>query len=203
MKLCAAQVIGLDLDNTIVCYNSCFHALAVERCGVPPSVPMEKNAVRKFLREAGRESEWTTLQGFAYGSGMGRAQPFESALAFIREAMERGQDVKIISHRTKYPIAGDETDLHQSAMAWLMNARFVGAGALTPEDVFFETTKEAKLDRIRSEGCSVFLDDLPEILESPHFPENVEGWLFAPNAAPDDLKGRVVRDWRSFARQVL
>jgi hypothetical protein len=169
---------------------------------MPSSVPPEKNAVRRFFREAGREPEWTQLQGIAYGEGMSEAQPFKGALEFVRAAVHRGKNVKIISHRTKYPIVGDQTDLHQSAMKWLIQAGFVGPGALAPEDVFFEMTKEAKCERICAEGCSVFLDDLPEILQSPLFPATVEGWLFDPNAAHTN-GGRVVRDWDSFRRHVL
>jgi hypothetical protein len=195
-------MIGLDLDNTIVSYHRCFHLLASERNGLPAIVRAEKNAVRQFFRESGREDEWTELQGISYGAGMRKAEAFEGALEFVRAAVERGKKVKIISHRTKHPIMGDRTDLHAAAMEWLKGAGFVGSGALAPEDVFFETTKEAKMERIRSEGCAVFLDDLPEILGSPLFPETVEGWLFDPNAA-NTSGGRVVRDWDSFRRHVL
>jgi hypothetical protein len=195
-------MIGLDLDNTIVCYDRCFHVLASERNSMPSDVLMQKYAVRQFFREAGRESEWTLLQGIAYGAGMGRADAFEGALDFVKAALERGKKVKIISHRTKYPIVGDKTDLHQAAMEWLKGTGFVGPGALAAEDVFFETSKERKMSRIQSEGCRVFLDDLPEILESPLFPENVEGWLFAPGSNATSSQ-RVVRDWDSFARQIL
>ena len=195
-------MIGLDLDNTIVSYHRCFHVLALERNGLPATVRAEKNAVRQFFREAGREDEWTELQGIAYGAGMGKAEAFKGALEFVRAAVERGKKVKIISHRTKHPIMGYKTDLHAAAMEWLKATGFVGPGALSPEDVFFETSKEAKMERIRAEGCAVFLDDLPEILASPLFPATVEGWLFDPNAEHTN-GGRVVRDWDSFRRHVL
>ena len=37
--------------------------------------------------------------------------------------------------------------------------------SLSKNDIFFEFTKEAKVKRIKSLGCSHFIDDLPEILE--------------------------------------
>ncbi len=169
---------------------------------MPCDVPVSKRAVRQYFRNADKEDKWTILQGVAYGRGMGEATPFFGALDFVRVAVRRGSRVNIISHRTKNPIVGEQTDLHQSAMNWLIKAGFVGPGALTPEDVFFEITKEAKMERIRAEGCSVFLDDLPEILQSPLFPATVEGWLFDPNAE-NTSGGRVVRDWDSFRRHVL
>ena len=195
-------MIGLDFDNTIACHDRSFHLLVAQRLYLPLSLNLSKSDVRKIFRDLDREQEWTELQGIAYGEGMGKAQPFEGALEFVRAAVQGGKNVKIISHRTKYPIVGEKTDLHHSAMDWLMNEGFVGPGALAPNDIFFETTKQAKCERIRAEGCRVFLDDLSEILESPLFPEGVEGWLFAPGAETD-LTRRVVRDWDSFGRQVL
>lgn len=194
--------IGLDLDNTIVCYDRCFHTLAVERCRMPSSVPPKKNAVRQFLREAGREPEWTELQGVAYGTGMEKAEAFSGALEFVRDALACGVQIRIISHRTKHPIVGDETDLHESALGWLQRAEFVGRGVLRNEDVFFETTKEAKLARIAEQRCGVFLDDLPELLMADSFPPEVEGWLFAPGQSASAYP-RVVRSWAEFGRRFL
>jgi hypothetical protein len=70
------------------------------------------------------------------------------------------------------------------------------------KNVFFETTKEGKLDRIRSEGCALFLDDLPEILDAELFPASVQDWLFHPGHGAQ-LRERVVADWNEFARRVL
>jgi len=195
-------MIGLDLDNTIVSYHRCFHALATEGKALAATVPVDKTAIRQFFRESGRENEWTELQGVAYGAGMGRAEAFGGALEFVREAVRCGKSVKIISHRTKYPIVGDKTDLHQAATEWLKAAGFVGPGALAAEDVFFEISKEAKMERIRTEGCTVFLDDLPEVLDSELFPNGCEGWLFDPAGLSAD-RPRVVADWPSFSRLIL
>ncbi|MEX1115527.1 MAG: hypothetical protein WEB53_09770 [Akkermansiaceae bacterium] len=196
------MTIGLDLDNTIVCYDRCFHLLATERHGLPGTVRAEKNAVRQYFRESGREADWTVLQGIAYGQGMTKAEPFAGALDFVREAVARGHTVKIISHRTRQPIVGDATDLHASALAWLKCEGFVGPGALAESDVFFETSKEAKLQRIAEQQCAVFLDDLPEILLSDHFPVGVQGWLFAPGQG-DAGYDRTVADWETFGRYIL
>ncbi len=196
------MTIGLDLDNTIVCYDRCFHVLATERHGLPDTVRAEKNAVRQFFRESGREAEWTALQGIAYGQGMTKAQPFAGALDFVREAVARGHVVKIISHRTRHPIVGDATDLHASALEWLKRESFVEPGALADTDVFFETSKQAKLQRITEQGCDVFLDDLPELLMADSFPGDVEGWLFAPGQTTAQYE-RVVTSWAEFGRRSL
>jgi len=169
---------------------------------MPCDVPLSKRAVRQYFRDADREESWTTLQGVAYGRGMGEATPFFGALDFVRAALRRGLRVNIISHRTKHPIVGDRTDLHASAREWLRRAGFIGDAALSEDDVFFETTKEAKLRRIAAQECSVFLDDLPEILDAEIFPGACEGWLFDP-AGSNSNRPRVVTDWPSFSRLIL
>lgn len=169
---------------------------------MPGDVSPIKTAVRQFFRDSDREAQWTELQGIAYGRGMERAEPFAGALEFVRSALARGLTVKIISHRTKHPIKGDQTDLHASALDWLRREGFVGTGALSVGDVFFETSKENKLRRIGEQGCSVFLDDLPEVLDAELFPDGCEGWLFAPSGS-DSGRRQVVTDWPSFARIIL
>ena len=91
--------------------------------------------------------------------------------------------VSIISHKTRYPFIGPQYDLHQSARDWLEQRGFFDAGriGLARENVFFELTKEAKLERIRACGVSHFIDDLPELLSAPGFPNEVQRILFDPN----------------------
>jgi hypothetical protein len=79
--------IGLDLDNTIVCYDKSLHRLAVEGFGMPATVLAEKNAVRQYFRDQARERDWTTLQGIAYGLRMSLAKPFPGALEFVQQAI--------------------------------------------------------------------------------------------------------------------
>lgn len=169
---------------------------------MPSHVPVAKHAVRQFLRDSGRESDWTALQGIAYGRGMSEATPFAGALEFVRAVVANSIPLSIISHRTKHPIVGDRTDLHATALDWLQREGFVGKGTLSVGDVFLETSKEHKLRRIERQECSVFLDDLPEILDAELFPDACEGWLFAP-AGSESGRKRVVADWKSFARIIL
>jgi hypothetical protein len=49
---------------------------------------------------------------------------------------------------------------------------------LGPDQVFFEVTKQEKVNRIVTLGCSHYIDDLPEILEM--LPDPVQPILFAP-----------------------
>ena len=59
-------MIGVDFDNTIVCYDGVFHRAAVERGLIPPELPVSKGQVRDHLRRLGQEHAWTELQGEVY-----------------------------------------------------------------------------------------------------------------------------------------
>lgn len=198
------MTIGLDLDNTIVRYDECLHRLAGELHGMPGTVAVEKNAVRQFFRENSRERDWTALQGVAYGTRMSDAAAFPGVLDFVRRAIGLGHDVYIVSHRTRHPVIGEPVNLHELAAQWLVKEGFVADGMIPSGRVFFEETREAKIARIGVTGCEIFLDDLPEVLESEGFPPRASRFLFAPRGAGAISPGvRVVESWVQFAREIL
>lgn len=176
------MLIGVDFDNTIVCYDELFHQLALERSLIPPSLPANKETVRDYLRQQDREEAWTELQGYAYGARIREAVPFPGVTEFFQKCRDWGIPICVISHKTRQPVRGPNADLHQAALAWLEDLGFLdhrGIG-LPAKSVFFEETKEQKLRRIADERCSHFVDDLPEFLSHPEFPVSVERILFDP-----------------------
>ena len=61
--------------------------------------------------------------------------------------------------------------------------------------VFFELTKEEKIQRIVTENCTHFIDDLPEILDL--LPKEITGILFSPKNDTDILETpSVISSWR-------
>ena len=179
-------MIGVDLDNTIVCYDDVFDRAARDQGLIDGGPIQSKGRLRDELRAEGREDAWTALQGYVYGPGMSLAPPFEGALEFLSECVRRGVDVAIVSHRTPRPYAGPPYDLHAAARDWLRE-REVG---IPPERILLEATREGKFARIGSIGCTNFIDDLPEFLTDPAFPDAVERVLFDPHraGAPDGLR---------------
>lgn len=169
------MLIGVDFDNTIVCYDGVFHQTAVKQGLIPPETPVIKNAVRDYLRRCDKEEAWTELQGYVYGPCMADAAPFPGVLEFFAKCRQRDVPAYIISHKTRYPFRGKKHDLHESARAWLKSKGLDG------DHVFLELTMEAKLKRIGAAGCTHFIDDLPEFLDEPTFPAGVERILFDPN----------------------
>lgn len=195
--------IGIDLDNTLVCYDRLFRQLAVERGWIAPQILARKELVRDELRRLGREADWTLLQGEVYGSRMNDAEPFPEALLALQGFRNRNWSVCIVSHRTKTPYAGPPADLHAAARNWLKEQRFLEASltGLSQEHVFLETTKAEKLARIESSQLTWFIDDLPEFLLDPAFPVNVQRMLFDPHRHGPTLPGSVAiaHHWRDVA----
>jgi len=191
------MLIGLDFDNTIVCYDQAIAQLAEELFELPDEVPRTKLGLRDHLRANGRETEWTAFQGELYGPGMRYAQPFEGAITTMQQLVAAGHEIVIISHRSRRPYAGPPHDLHAAARAWVVdrlqsNGLFNG-GESVPN---FLETREEKVACISDLGCLAFLDDLPEVLQAPGFPAQTVGILFDPSGAKAALPGcRLIKAW--------
>jgi hypothetical protein len=175
------MLIGLDFDNTIVCYDGVIATLSKKILDTPSEVPRTKLGLRDYLRSEGREPEWTAFQGELYGPGMRDAEPFEGAINVMARLASIGHQLVIVSHRSLRPYSGPPYDLHAAARAWV-SANLQRAGLFGNGEVYFLETLESKLATISKLGCKVFLDDLPAVLEAPNFPANTIGILFDPAA---------------------
>ena len=107
--------VGVDFDNTIVCYDDVFHRVAVEWGLIPAEIAASKGAVRDYLRAEGREDTWIEVQGYVYGNRFREAPPFPGVTEFFNRCEEQAVPISIISHRTRYPFAGPRYDLHEAA----------------------------------------------------------------------------------------
>lgn len=197
--------IGLDFDNTIVSYAGVFHRVAVEtgllEAGEATEVAGDKTSVRDHLRAAGREEDWIRLQGEVYGARMELARPFPGVAGFFEAARAAGVPLVVVSHKTRHAKRGPRHDLHAAARDFLERHGLAGEGTGLPfERVFFEAERAAKLARIAGEGCTVFVDDLPEVLDDPGFPAGVTPVLFDPDGAHGAAQGRHWARVRSWAR---
>lgn len=180
--MAAAELdLGVDFDNTIVCYDEVFHRLALAEGLIPPSVPCDKTSVRDFLRAAGRENRWTAMQAVVYGERMPEARPFPGVLDFFAACAERALRVSIISHRTRQPIVGAPCDLHAAAFQWLEENGFVDL--ISRDAIHFRETRAEKVARVREAGCTHFIDDLLEFLAEPLLPPALHRILFDPARA--------------------
>jgi phosphoserine phosphatase len=192
----AEMLIGFDFDNTIACYDQAISRLADELFDLPSYVPRTKAGLRDYLRQQRRETEWTAFQGELYGPGMRYAEPFEGAIETMAQLKACAHEMVIVSHRTPKPYAGSPHDLHQAAREWI-ETRLRKNGLFADDQIYFLETRDAKVAKINQLGCNVFLDDLPEVLESPEFPVETLGILFNPMCieGPEVAKRVTISRW--------
>jgi hypothetical protein len=201
--------IGLDFDNTIVSYDELFHKVALEGGWITSEVPVSKVSVRDHLRSIDKESVWTEMQGYVYGARMDEAAAYPGVFDCLVWARDQDIPVSIVSHKTRHPFLGKQYDLHAAARKWIEIFLKDAKGSLVmPDQVYFELTKESKVKRIADIGCTVYVDDLPEILLAPGFPVDTDKILFDPDHHHQaqtllraghwsELRSRLESQWRA------
>jgi len=176
--------IGIDFDNTMVDYTGVFYQVALGLGWIPKETQHTKFAVKQFFLENNNERKWTELQGIVYGKAINQASPFPNIHQTIMAWLDKGHELFIISHKTKYPIIGDKVDFHIAAMNWLEQHQLVSllgsSTTISCENVYFNETKEKKIAKITALSCDVFIDDLPSILLHESFPKPTKKVLFDP-----------------------
>lgn len=194
-------IIGVDLDNTLACYDELFHAAANQERLIELSAPKSKEKIRDAIRLLpDGESKWTRLQAIVYGPRMLGATAFAGSEDFLRHCTARRTRALIVSHKTQFAtLDGKQVDLRESALAWMKTKKFFDADGcgLSPDDVFFESTRSEKIERIRSLNCTHFIDDLAEVFAESSFPRDIAKLLFAPhgaNAGSEEIEA--FKTWR-------
>ena len=199
--------IGIDFDNTIICYDKVFAAAAHQRGLLPDGWAGSKAEVREYLRsKPDGELAWQGLQGWAYGSGIGGAEIYPGVRDFLAACRQAGSDVYIVSHKTRFGHQDpDRVDLREAARNWLLTTGLVGAESspLTIGAVYFEDTQAAKVDRLASLNLDVFIDDLVDVFEQPHFPRHVFSILFDSSGKARAGPCKPVANWDEIRREVF
>ncbi len=200
-------VLGIDFDNTLVTYDALIHRAAFDRGLIAADTNAVKRSVRDRIRELpDGEVEWQKLQALVYGPLMAQARLIDGVAEFVAACHTRDLRVFIVSHKTEF--AGHDrtgTNLRTAALDWMTAHRFFDARGLglCRDDVYFEGTREAKIERIRLLRCSHFVDDLEEVLLDPSFPPGIEKlWFVPPDAVRPGSDGgagdlRVMPSWKA------
>jgi hypothetical protein len=198
--------IGLDFDNTIAGYDRLFAALAEER-NLFVQAPVGKRPLRdKLRRRDGGEAAWQQLQAAAYGARMGEAELIDGVSEFLTTCREKGDDVRIISHKTRYAHHGsDGVDLRDAALAWMSERGFFDSDGfgLDAANVSFHDTRRDKVACIAELAVDCFVDDLEEVFAEPAFPAAVRRILYDPSfhgQCSDDLTR--CRNWQEIEQHV-
>jgi len=178
-------VIGIDFDNTIVSYDDLFFQVTMEKGLIPSNTLKSKKQIRDSIRElTDGDIKWQKIQGVIYGPMMHKAKLIKGVYDFIKICNTKKNPVFIVSHKTEFAnYDNTRTNLRTAAMKWLdKNGFFLTKRlGLSPDHVFFQSTRQDKINRIKSLGCTHFIDDLEETFLEVSFPEKVEKILFDPH----------------------
>jgi len=201
-------VIGIDFDNTIVDYDKLFYCVAYERGLVKEDAFINKKAIRDNIRNLPEgETKWRRLQTIVYGPRIGEAKLMNGVVGFLKQCHEKAAPVYIISHKTEF--AGSDIsgiNLRIAALTWmkknnLFNHRELG---LTEKNVYFEETREGKINRVKYLNCTHFIDDLEETFIEKTFPVNVEKILLTrekTHCAQNNVKA--FTEWKQIGRYLF
>lgn len=176
------KTVGIDLDNTLVCYDEVFAELALRK-GIEVDPLNAKSSLKEaMLKKPGGNLDWTLVQGLAYGPELQRAKLFEEAFDVVKSILVAGNEVAIISHKTRFPAVGEAYDLQASARQFLR--RHIIERLSTQEQkrikIHLCATLHEKMFTIRTLDCIAFVDDLVEVLQHPLFPARTKRIHFSP-----------------------
>ena len=197
--------IGLDLDNTLVCYDHVF-ALESKKLGiVASSWAGSKQELKDELQlRPNGERLWQTLQGRVYGPGMGQALMFPGVASFLMRSRGRGDDLFIVSHKTEFGhFDSTKTPLRAAAICWMESIGFFDQNrfGLAEGNVFFEGTRSEKVERISCLNLDIFIDDLEEVFEGEGFPP-IKKVLFNAKAKRNSYDLHCT-DWSEIGRHIF
>ena len=178
-------IIGIDFDSTIAKYDQLMHEIALEKGFIRPEVNVNKKDIRDYIRQLeDGETKWQIVQSTAYGPRMKEARLAESFHDFYTKCKKSGIKTYIISHKTvhaKYDAT--RTNLRKAAIEWILKQGLFSSAQIDQyghPNIFFESSREEKIERITFLKCTHFIDDLPEVFTESLFPRNIEKILYDP-----------------------
>ncbi len=190
--------IGVDFDGTIVCHDNLFYYLALQKNLISiETLPIKREIKTQIRKLPNGDLEWQRLQAIVYGEKIVDAKPIKGVLEFFEECKKRKVETYIVSHKTQCSNLGESNkDFRLAAMAWLTTNKFFNdASALTPKKVFFESTRNEKIEKISHLKCTHFIDDLEEIFEEKTFPLEVKKILYSQNHKTNISVDFVADNW--------
>ena len=101
---------------------------------------------------------------------------------------------------------GPPYQLHEYAKNWVKKVLNYSKNQLFQgNEIFYEVTKQEKIRRIATLECDVFIDDLPEILSQPGYPQHTKKILFDPDSIHHCMGSEVVRasSWQDITKLLL
>lgn len=184
--------IGIDFDNTIICYDHLFAEAAQNKnWNAPFHLGESKTLIKEnLIKLDGNDFRWQELQAIVYGILIEKAQPFEGCtetLLFLKNS--NIFELFVVSHKTLRSNYLKEISLVDKAIDWVQKKNLLDF--IPKENFFFLPTRDEKIKVINELKLDFFIDDLLEVLEDDKFPA-IKKIFFTAN--PDKS------DWTSWRR---
>jgi len=172
--------IGIDLDNTLICYDNIFHASAISSDLIPEDWIGNKEQLRDYIRLLhDGEHKWQQLQGYVYAEAVKDAESFPGAIRFLWRAKQKGHQLFIVSHKTKFSHHDASKSLRVPARKWLKEKEiFTELPSSLVNDVYFLSTQKEKIEKFNELNLDVLIDDLIEVIENPLLDNDIKAIHF-------------------------
>ena len=199
------MLIGLDFDNTLAHYDNVFAIEAKKRNLVPKEWKGTKRDLKNRLHSIQNGDKlWQKIQGQVYGPSMHKANLFPGVARFLLRCKLKGHTILIVSHKTKYGhFDPTKTLLREAALNWMDDQGFFDDRmfGLSRKNVFFEATRQEKVERIESLNIDVFVDDLEEVFAEVNFP-GIKKILFS-NTSKGAYHDVVCNNWPAITNSIV
>ena len=199
------MLIGLDFDNTLAHYDSVFAIEAKKQGLVSDEWRGTKRDLKNKLHSIQNGGKlWQKIQGQVYGPSMYKADLFPGVARFLLRCKLQGHTILIISHKTRYGhFDPTKTLLREAALSWMDDQGFFDDRmfGLSRKNVFFEATRQEKVERIESLNLDVFVDDLEEVFAEENFP-SIKKILFS-NTSKGAYHDIVCNNWPAIANSIV
>lgn len=198
-------ILGVDFDNTLVSYDNVLWKTAQRLGFLNSGVAQHKKNIRDAIRQLPEgEKKWQQLQAHVYGKAMEEAVLIDGVGEFLNSCRRLSVPVYIVSHKTQFAAQDTERiDLRQRALNWMKQKGFFDRQGLgfSADEVFFESTRQDKVNRIKQLACTHFIDDLEETFLEESFPRGVERILYSPDTKRSLVSGvKIFETWAEIKR---
>ena len=198
------MIIGFDLDNTLIEYDDAFHLEAIKRGYGGKGVVHKKKEIRNYFNSIGKPEIFTEIQAEVYGICIKRINICPILNMILHELKKNKHKIYVVSHKTKYPYKGPKYDLRLEATNWIeKEISYKGDRSIQKDNIYFESTKKDKVNRIKALGIEVYIDDLVEILND--LDKCIAGILYSPNGYVENWpKEKTLTSWNDndFSRMI-
>lgn len=194
--------IGIDFDNTIVNYDKVFRFLLKKFYKIN-TLKKSKKEIRKIIIKDKGERAWMTLQGQAYGKYMYTSEISIGFKNFLHRAIINNSKIFIVSHKTDFGHYDKaKINLRKKSYEWIeKNINSNEKYKILKKNIFFLSTIDKKINKVKKLKLDFFIDDLEIILNNKDFPKSTKKILYNTSINKNDYKNYIY--WRDISHYIF